>query len=196
MPERRRVAVEFLPVGFGEQRLELLEHRRARIRRQDLELREGRAEIGRVVDRRRDRVPVVLQEPEHVERRRDDALLAAVVDDLALMRLRNRPPARLLERRRVERFDAEAHRAEPGRVQPVEQLDVEPIEPRFGFERQRQAARLDLVAQLEAAVALLAEQRIAEDDVRPRVLIAQPLELVGDVAIDRARYPARIRCGQ
>src|ERR1051325_11410455 len=28
MPEGRRVAVEVLPLGFGEQRLELLEHRR------------------------------------------------------------------------------------------------------------------------------------------------------------------------
>ena len=71
--EGRRVAVELLPVGLGQQRLELLEHRRARIRRQDLELRERRSEIGGVVDRRGDRVPVVLQEAEHVERRGDDA---------------------------------------------------------------------------------------------------------------------------
>ena len=60
------------------ERLHLLEHRRARIRRQDLELRDRRSEIDRVVDRRRDRVPVVLQEAEHVERRRDDAELPAV----------------------------------------------------------------------------------------------------------------------
>src|SRR2546430_9533136 len=42
--ERRRVAVELLPVGLREQRLDLLEHRRARIRRQDLELRERRSD--------------------------------------------------------------------------------------------------------------------------------------------------------
>src|SRR2546430_13404980 len=89
--ERRRVAVELLPVGLGEQRLDLLEHRRARIRRQDLELRERRSEIDRVVDRRRDRVPGVLQEAEDVEPRRDDAELAAVRDDLTLMLLRDRP---------------------------------------------------------------------------------------------------------
>ena len=65
------------------------------------------------------------------------------------MRLRDRPAARLLQRRRRQRLDAEAHRPEPGGVQLVEQLGVEPIEPRFGLERQRQAARLDLVAQLE-----------------------------------------------
>src|SRR5256885_2396751 len=41
------------------------------------------------------RSPVVLEESEDVERRRDDPLLPAVLDDLALVRLRNRPPARL-----------------------------------------------------------------------------------------------------
>jgi hypothetical protein len=35
------------------------------------------------------------------------------------------------ERRRIERFDAEAHRAEPGRVEPLQQIAVESIEPRL-----------------------------------------------------------------
>src|SRR5207248_5998304 len=168
MPERRRVAVVLLPVGLAEQRLELLEHRRARIRRQNLALRERRPEIRRVIDRRRNRIPVILQESEDVERRRDDALSPAVIDDLALMRLRNRPPPGFSQRRRIERLDAEAHRAEAGVVQPIEQIEIEPIEPRFRLERQPEAASLNFIAQRDAPIALLAEQRIAEDDIRLR----------------------------
>ena len=97
------------------------------------------------------------------------------------MLLRNRTPARLLQRRRVERLHAEAHRTEAGSVEPVEQLDVEPVEPRFGFEREVEPARLDLVAELDAAIALFAEQRIAEDHVGTPHLVAQPLDLVDDV---------------
>ncbi len=186
MPEGGRVAVEFFPVGLDEQRLELPEHRRPRIRRQHLELREGRAELGRVLDRGRDRAPVVLQEPEDIKRRGDDPLPVAVDDDLALMRRRDRPAAGLAQRRRIRRLDPEADRTEAGRVQPIEQDRVEPIEPRFRLEGQRQPTRSNRVAQVQAAVALLAEQRIAEDHVRPRVPIAQPFELVDDVA-DRPR---------
>src|SRR6185503_15439477 len=49
---------------------------------------------------------------------------------------------------------------------------------------------MNLVAQLEAAIALLAEERIAEDHVRLRILIAEPLHLVRDVG-DRACAIAR-----
>src|SRR5436190_13858794 len=91
--ERRRVAVELLPVLLEDQRLELFEHRSARIWGQDLELRECRSEVRRVIDRRRNRIPVVLQESENIKRRSNDPSLAAMVDDLALMRLWNRPPA-------------------------------------------------------------------------------------------------------
>src|SRR5262249_58938028 len=59
-----------------------------------------------------------------------------------------------------------------------------------GLERDRQAAALDLVAQLDDAIALLAEQRIAEDDVRPRHVIAQPLDFIDDV-LDRPRAITR-----
>src|SRR3989442_7356840 len=128
-------------------------------------MRERGSEIRGVVDRRRDRVPVVLQEAEDVEGRRHDPFLSTVLDDLALVRLRNRPPPRLLERLRIQRLDAEAHGAEPRIVQLGEQLDIEPIEPRLRLERQREATCLDLVAQLDTSVTLLAEQRIAKDDV-------------------------------
>src|SRR5215475_5571915 len=101
------------------------------------------------------------------------------------MILRDRTAARLLQRRRVERFDAEAHRAETGGVQTIEQLDVEPVEPRYGFERELQPPAFDLIAELDAPVALLAEQRIAEDDVGLPHLIAQPFDLVDDV-LDRS----------
>src|SRR5205823_14111622 len=64
-------------------------------------------------------------------------------------------------------------------------LDDAPIEPRLGFEGEREPAPLNFVAQLEDALALLGEQRVAEDHIRVRHLIAQPLDLVDDV-LDRA----------
>ena len=100
MREGRRVAVELLPVALGQQRLELPEHRRPWIRSQHLELREGRAEVGGVLDRRGDRAPVVLEKAEDIERGGDDPQSPAMIDDLALMRLWDRPPPRLLQRRR------------------------------------------------------------------------------------------------
>ena len=59
-----------------------------------------------------------------------------------------------------------------------EAVAVEPGESLSGWIT---ASRPDLIAELQAALALLGEQRIAEDDVRPPELIAQPLELVDDV---------------
>ena len=113
-----------------------------------------------------------------------------MVDDRSLMMLRNRPASGFLQRRRIGRFDAEAHRAEPCAVQPIEQLDVEPIETRLRLERERQPARRDLIAQLDAAIALLGEQRIAEDDVRMAHAIRQPLDFIDDVR-DRSRAVPR-----
>src|ERR1019366_275473 len=87
------------------------------------------------------------------------------------------------------RFDAETHRAEPGLVQLVEQIDVEPVEPRLRLERQVEPARLNLVAERDDAVALFGEERIAEDDVRPLDLVAEAFHLVHDVR-DRPRAVA------
>ena len=109
--------------------------------------------------------------------------------DLALVLLWNRPASRFFQGCRIERLDAEAHRAEAGGVQPVEQVDVEPIQARLRLEGEREPAPVDLVAQIDDPVALLGEQRIAEDHVRPRHPIAQPLDLVDDV-LDRARAVA------
>src|SRR5689334_13163102 len=97
------------------------------------------------------------------------------------MRLRNRPASRFLQRHRIERLDAKAHRAEARRIERVDQLHVETVETRLGLEAKRETARLDRIAQLETPVALLAEQRIAKNDVRPRSLITEPLELVDNV---------------
>ncbi len=137
--------------------------------------------------RRGDRVPVVLQEPEDVERRGDDAELAAVVDDLPLVRLAesaggpisSASPATAIRRRS----------SSPG-TRPRSSLSSSSASRRSSRVSASnvsvQPARLDLVAQLEHALALLGEQRIAEDDVRPPILVAQPLHLVDDVR-DRAR---------
>src|SRR4029077_17082421 len=92
-------------------------------------------------------------------------------------------------RLRVERLDAEAHGAEARRVQLVEQLDVESIEPRLGFEPDREIPGLDFVAQLQAPFALFAEQRIPEDDVGPPDGVAQPLDLVDDVGDRSSAIP-------
>src|SRR5438132_945750 len=70
--EGRREAVELLPVGFVDQVAHLLPQWRARIGREDLELGERRAELNRVIDGLRDRVPGVLKKPEYIERRRGD----------------------------------------------------------------------------------------------------------------------------
>ncbi len=63
---------------------------------------------------------------------------------------------------------------------------LETIQPRLRLEGEDEPARRDFITQLEAAVPLLAEQRVAEDDVRPRMLIAQPLQFIRDVR-DRPR---------
>src|SRR5205085_5672217 len=83
-------SVELLPVCFVDTGTELLPHRRARVWRQQLELRGGRSEADRVVDGRGDRRPVVLKESEHVERGGDDAEPAALDHDSPLVRGRNR----------------------------------------------------------------------------------------------------------
>src|SRR5207247_4013600 len=54
-------------------------------------------------------------------------------------------------------------------------------EPRLAFEAQPELPAHDLVAQRLAAIAVLREERVAEDDVRFLVAIAERLELVGDV---------------
>src|SRR5439155_12032569 len=84
-------------------------------------------------------------------------------------------------RRRIERFHPETHRPQSSGMQPVEELQVEPDEPRLRLERQRETARRNLVAERQTPVALLGEERIAEDHVRAPILAAQLLELVGDV---------------
>src|SRR5262245_34381433 len=98
MAEGWRIAVELLPISFGQQRLELLEHRRAGIRGENLELCKRRTEVNGVVDRRGNRVPVVLKETENVKRGGHDPALATVFDDMSLVRFRNRSASRFLQR--------------------------------------------------------------------------------------------------
>ena len=96
--------------------------------------------VDRVVDRRADRLPRVFGESEHVERRRDDAELAAA---------RERSPADALRESAAGRpssaspAPATRRRSSSPAVRRacivVEQLVVEPIEPRLALERVRQA---------------------------------------------------------
>ena len=104
-----------------------------------------------------------------------------MVDDEPLVRLRRRPPAGALQRVRIHRLDAEAHRPQPRRVQRVDQLRIEPVEPRLALEPQIQLARANFVRERHRAIALLTEQRVAEDHVRTAERVTQRPELVDDV---------------
>jgi len=135
----------------------LLPQRSARVRRQPLELRDGGAEIDGVVDGGADRIPVVVQESQHEERRRHDAQLAAMIDDQPLLILRDRAAADLLERLGRHRFDAEADGAQADGMQPIEHRRIESIEPGLALERELEASRLDGVGDLERSLAELCD---------------------------------------
>src|SRR5262245_51402698 len=94
---------------------------------------------------------------------------------------RNRSPARSLQRLGGQRLDAKAYRGQTCQPQRLQQFRVESIEPSFTFEAQPQTSRPDLVAKREAAIAILGEQRITEDDVRVAFEPTEILELVDDV---------------
>src|SRR5262245_44731443 len=167
MRERWREAIEALPILLEHFRFELLPERRAGIGREQFELRRSGPEVDRVRDRRRNRRPVVLREPEHVERRRGDPLLPTMIDHHPLLRFGNRTTARTLERLRRQRFDAEADRTQTRTVERVEEFRVETIETRLAFERQVQPSRQDRLAQLQTPTPILREERVAEEHVRP-----------------------------
>src|SRR5262245_37225701 len=98
MRKRRRETVEVLPVRLIDARLELAPHGRSWIRGQQLELRGGRAQRDSVIDRCGYGRPVVLQEPEDIERRRHDAKFTAFRNDSLLMVGWDRSPAGSLQR--------------------------------------------------------------------------------------------------
>src|SRR5215475_3246166 len=77
MVERRREPVELFPVLLVHEVAHLLPQRCPRIRREDLELRERRSELDRIVDGLGDGVPAVLQKPEYIKRGGLDAETAA-----------------------------------------------------------------------------------------------------------------------
>src|SRR5262249_50963587 len=129
--------------------------RRARIRRQQLELRGRGSEVDRVRDGRGDRRPVVLWEPEYVERGRGNALPPAMIDHHPLLGLGDRTTPGALERLRRQRFHAETDGTKPRSIQGVEELGVETVEPRLALERELESARQDRLAQLQTPIAIL-----------------------------------------
>ena len=100
-------------------------------------------------------MPVVLQEPEHVERRRDDAAAPAVGHDAPLLLGRDRPSAGAPQRVDGERLHAEADRGETGLVQRVDERRVQPVEPGLALEPDLQAREPDLIAERQAPVAIV-----------------------------------------
>jgi len=122
-----------------------------------------------------------VREAQDEEAGRDDAKRPAVIDDEPLLLLRDRPAAHFLQRVGRHRLHAEAHRAHARRVQAIEQLRIEPIEPRLALEPEIEAAPLDGVGDGHGPLTVLGEQRIPEDHIRTRVALAQVRELVGDV---------------
>ena len=94
---------------------------------------------------------------------------------------RDRTPAGLAKRLDRHGLDAEADRRQAGRVHRVDERRVESIEPRLALEAQIEMPRPDLVAERQAALTIVGEQRIAEDDVGPALQRGQVFELVDDV---------------
>src|SRR5262245_29825681 len=181
MCEGGRKAVKSLPIGLVDPRAELPPHRRAWIRCQQLELRRRRSEIDRVLDRRRDRRPVVLKKAKHVERGRNDAEPATLGDDSSLMRRGNRPASRSLERVVRRCLDSETDRRQPGAPERLQEFRVQSIETRLALEPQTQTPNVNLLTQLEASISILRKQRITKNDIRPPLQRAQILEFVSNV---------------
>src|SRR5437016_5231074 len=107
MLEHGSEPVEPLPVLLGYEGRHFLPEWRGGVGRQELELREGRAEVDGVVDGRGDRLAIVLEEPQHVEAGRHDSALAAVLDHGALVAFRRRTTADLAKGFGRHRLDAE-----------------------------------------------------------------------------------------
>ena len=71
------------------------------------------------------------------------------------MLLGNRPPPDMLQGGRRNRFDAKAHRPQPGSVHGRQQGGIQPIEARLALEGMCQSAPANTVAERENTIALL-----------------------------------------
>src|SRR6476646_2898873 len=107
MSKVQGIAVEVLPVIVINQRFELLELGSARIRRQNLEIRQSRIQIDRKTDQLFDTRLGVLKKTDHVKRRGSDSQFPTQLDHATHVLVRNKTPGYLFEDKRIGRLDAE-----------------------------------------------------------------------------------------
>src|SRR5437667_10581224 len=97
MVESQRVSVEFLPVGFEDERFQLLELRRARIGSQNFEICIGRIQITRETNGLLDCLFGFLEESDYVESCRNNAQFPAEIDYVAHVLVRNKTTGDLFQ---------------------------------------------------------------------------------------------------
>src|SRR5207247_950144 len=103
-----------------------------------------------------------------------------------LLLFRDGPAAHLAQGVRRERLHAEGDGAEPRPPHGREQILVEAVQAGLALPAQIQLPGPDLLAQGEDALALLAEEGVAEDHEGLRMVLAELLQLFAQV-LDRAR---------
>src|SRR6266496_2449871 len=97
MVESQRVSVEFLPIGFEDQRLQLVELRSAGIRSQNLEIRVRRVQITSETNRIFDCLFRFLQKSDYVESRRHNTQFPAEIDYVTHVLVRDIPAGDLFQ---------------------------------------------------------------------------------------------------
>src|SRR5947209_2231944 len=185
MIECERVAVKLLPVGLEDERLELLELRRARIRRQNLKVRVIGVEIARKANQFFDALFRVLQKSYDVKAYGRNAQFPAELDHVSHVLVRDEAARNLLQNKRVRGFHAERDFAQTCGVHGANQFLIEIVHARLAFKRELQIARLYLFGNVEAALAVKRKERVAYFYVQVLIATVQLFHLVNNI-FDRA----------
>src|SRR5215469_15982368 len=181
MLERWRVAVELFPIRFRDHRFHVLEQRSARERCEHFE-KSGRAvQFDGVIDGGANTVRRIREKTDNVEAFRRDLFLPAIRNDFTLVLGRNRPAADALQGFGMHRFDTERDRVETGAVQQIDKRLIEIVETGFALEPDIQLLPKDAFRDGDSAVAVFREERIAEDQIAPPVLLADLIDFRNDV---------------
>jgi hypothetical protein len=80
-----------------------------------------------------------------------------------------------------DRLDPETYCPHPSSSQHHEQVIIQPIQTGFAVETQAEAAGQDFIAQAEAAISIVGEERVPEHDVWAGIAVAKLLQFVGDI---------------
>src|SRR5216684_5566851 len=116
------IAVEFLPVGLFNQRLELFELRSTRIRRQDLEVRISGIEIDSELDQLLDALFGVLQKSDHIKGRGRNAQLPTQLDHVAHVLVGNDAARNFPKDDRIRRLHTEIDIAQTRKMHGTNQI--------------------------------------------------------------------------